>query len=103
MNVCISQPMFLPWIGLFEQIALSDVYIHYDDVQMPIGRSFMSRVQIKSPQGQVWLTAKINRRSSSKLINAVNYLPINEWKAEHFNLLCENYSKSPCYIFYSKF
>ena len=45
MNLVVSQPMFLPWIGLFEQVRLADRFIHYDDVQLPQGRSFISRVK----------------------------------------------------------
>ena len=29
--VVISQPMFLPWIGLFEQVKVADHFVHYDD------------------------------------------------------------------------
>ena len=38
-TVVISQPMFLPWVGLFEQARHADVWFHYDDVQLPQGRS----------------------------------------------------------------
>ena len=37
---------FLPWSGLFNQIAMSDLFIHYDDVQFSKG-SFVNRVQLK--------------------------------------------------------
>ena len=47
-KIVISQPMLFPWIGIFEQIKLSDVYVHYDDAQLPQGRSFINRVQIKT-------------------------------------------------------
>ena len=61
--------MFLPWIGLFEQIRLADVFVHYDDVQMPRGRSFVQRVQIKTPRGQQWLSAQIDKKASGRRIN----------------------------------
>ena len=45
--VVISQPMLFPWVGMFEQIRLADVYVHYTDVQFSKG-SFVNRVQIKT-------------------------------------------------------
>ena len=32
-TVSILQPSYLPWIGYFDQINRSDVFIFYDDVQ----------------------------------------------------------------------
>ena len=50
-TVVISQPMFFPWVGMFEQIALADVYVHYDDVQFSKG-SFTNRVQLKTARAR---------------------------------------------------
>ena len=54
MIVVISQPMFFPWIGMFEQIKAADVFLHYDDVQMPQGRSFISRDVFRVWVGEDW-------------------------------------------------
>ena len=51
--------MFFPWVGLFEQIRLANVFVHYDDVQLPQGRSFTTRVQLKAPTGVHWLTMPV--------------------------------------------
>jgi hypothetical protein len=82
MNIVISQPMFLPWAGLFEQIRLADVFVHYDDVPLPQGRSFISRVQVKGPKGQEWLTVPLVRRSRG-LIREVRIDHSEPWKKEH--------------------
>ena len=55
-TVVISQPMYFPWIGIFEQIRLADVFVFYDDVQFT--RGFINRVQYKTPQGTGWITAE---------------------------------------------
>ncbi|MBC8123824.1 MAG: WbqC family protein, partial [Gemmatimonadaceae bacterium] len=57
-TVVISQPMLFPWIGMFEQICLADVYVHYDDVQFSKG-SFSNRVQVKSASGSKWITVPL--------------------------------------------
>ena len=94
MIVSISQPMFLPWSGLFEQIMLSDVFIHYDDVQRAQGRSFINRVQLKNHQGSMWITAPIDKNNSGKIINDTYYLEDQSWRSKHLKKLENLYSKS---------
>ena len=46
-TVVISQPMYFPWVGMLEQMALADVWVHLDDAQFSKG-GFFNRVQIKA-------------------------------------------------------
>src|SRR5688500_12767127 len=94
-TLVVSQPMFLPWVGLFEQIRLADVFIHYDDVQLPQGRSFMSRVQLKSGNGISWLTAPIDHANSGKILNEVILLTPEEWREKHLRTIHHAYAKRP--------
>lgn len=87
--------MFLPWIGLFEQIRLADVFMHYDDVQLPQGRSFINRVQIKTQSGQFWLTAPLDRKRSGRLINEVLLARDEDWRARHVETIRHAYSQCP--------
>lgn len=86
--------MFIPWAGLFEQIRLADIYVHYDDVQLPLGRSFMSRVQIKTPKGTQWMSASIDRRRSKSLISETFLSSKSDWRENHLNLLKQNYHEA---------
>src|SRR2546426_6682671 len=79
-TLVVSQPMFMPWVGLFEQVRLADVFIHYDDVQLPQGRSFVSRVQIKVPTGVMWLSAPLDRKRSGRAINEVLFASRADWR-----------------------
>lgn len=94
-TLVVSQPMFLPWIGLFEQVRLADVFLHYDDVQLPQGRSFMSRVQIKTADGVHWLTAPIDRQHSGRLLNEVRYIEDRAWRDKHLKTLGHAYARAP--------
>ena len=94
-TVVISQPMFLPWIGLFEQVRLADVFIHYDDVQLPQGRSFMARVQIKTAKGVDWLTVPLDRNRSGRLINEVILSSHEDWRAKHLKTIRHAYAQAP--------
>lgn len=87
--------MFIPWLGLFEQIRLADTFIHYDDVQIPQGRSFVSRVQIKAPSGTIWLTAPLDRRKSGKLLNQVFFSSEIPWRDKHFKTIQHAYHRAP--------
>lgn len=97
MKVVISQPMFFPWLGIFEQMRLADVFVHYDDVQMPMGRSFISRVQIKTATGPQWLTAPIHRPHAKALIKDVLLSDDTDWRRKHLRTLEANYASAPCW------
>lgn len=92
-TIVISQPMFFPWVGIFEQIRLSDIYVHFDDVQLPQGRSFINRVQIKAPQGSLWLTVPIRRQRHCP-INQVITDNKQEWRRKHLKTLEQLYCKA---------
>lgn len=93
-RIVISQPMLFPWIGIFEQIRLADTFVHYDDVQMPQGRSYMSRVQLKSPDGIVWLTVPVLRQGK-QLIRDVRVDDSQPWRSQHIKTLRHLYGKAP--------
>src|SRR6476646_3718931 len=90
----VSQPMFLPWLGLFEQVRLADVFVHYDDVQLPQGRSFMTRVQVKTADGVAWLTAPLDRKRSGRLINQAVFAA-DDLRRRHLETLRHAYGKAP--------
>jgi hypothetical protein len=94
MNIVISQPMYLPWIGMFEQLNLSDIFVHYDDVQFPQGRSFINRVQIKTKDGVKWLTVPIDKKNSGKLINETLISYNENWREKHMSIIRQSFLKS---------
>src|SRR4051794_36230750 len=94
-TLVVLQPMFLPWVGFFEQARLSDVFIHYDDVQLPQGRSFVSRVQIKSAQGVSWLSAPIDRTDSARSIKETVFVDHTDWRSKHLKTLRHAYAGAP--------
>jgi len=93
-KIVISQPMFFPWIGLFEQIRLADVYVHYDDVQFSKG-SFVNRVQIKTPSGIKWLTVPLANIRLGQLIKDITFDTKSDWGRKHISLLSQIYASSP--------
>jgi len=96
MKVFISQPMYLPWPGQFDQIRHADVFVHYDDVQLPQGRSFCNRVQIKTEDDISWLSVPLVKNSRG-LINEALIDNSQDWKTKHLNKIRESLSKCRFY------
>lgn len=93
-RIIISQPMFFPWVGIFEQVRLADVFVHYDDARLPLGRSFISRVQIKTAGGIRWLSVPV-KRSGQQPINQVRVDDDQRWRQKHLKTLVHNYARAP--------
>ena len=91
MKVVISQPMYFPWVGMFEQIRLADVYVHYGDVQFSKG-SFTNRVQIKTAQGIKWLTVPLKDVSIGQAIDEVRINASVDWRRQHMDMLKQAYA-----------
>lgn len=55
----------------------------------------MSRVQVKMPSGQFWLTAPIDRRRSGRLLNQVFFASETDWRSKHLKTIRHAYAKTP--------
>src|SRR5262249_46343852 len=93
-RVVISQPFFFPWVGMFEQVRLADVYVHYDDVQFSKGH-FANRVQYKTAAGSAWLTVPLKDLHLGQLIKDVQFDDKKDWRARHLAQLAQAYDKAP--------
>jgi hypothetical protein len=87
--------MFLPWLGFFEQVKLAESFVFLDDVQLPLGRSFIHRVQIKTARGQEWLSAPVMRAGRAYQTIRDTQFDGNEWRQRHLALLERTYRPAP--------
>ena len=94
MIVAIHQPNYLPWLGYFHKISAVDTFVFFDNVQMPIGKSFVSRNRIKTPQGEQWLTVPTHRDSNGSPIAETAIQPGN-WPRKHLMTIRTAYAGSP--------
>ena len=70
MIVSIHQPNYLPWLGYFDKIKQSDIFVVFDDVQFPRGKKhFGHRNQIKTNTGKKWLTVPIKNKARAWTAN----------------------------------
>ena len=89
------QPAYLPWLGYFDKIISSDIYIYLDTVQLE-KNSFSCRNKIKTPQGGAWITIPIKRKGTSSI--AIKDICIDnskQWKKKHLKNFYYNYQKAP--------
>lgn len=97
------QPAYLPWLGLFHKIAISDDFVMLDDVQFE-KNSFTNRNKIKTPQGPIWLTVPILISGhTDKRIKDMEINNREDWRSKHWKSLYMNYKKAPCFHLYSDF
>ena len=92
-NIVISQPMYFPWVGILEQVQLSNIYVNYEDVQFSKG-SFSNRVQVKTQSGIKWLTIPLKKLVLGQLINEVEIDYTTDWRKKHITTLNHAYSKA---------
>ncbi len=93
--VAIHQPNFLPWQGYFHKLLSSDIFIFLDDAQFPRGKSYTSRVSIKSPNGPVWLTVPVKGKGELLPIKDILMDSTKDWKRKHLKTLEICYAKAP--------
>jgi hypothetical protein len=97
------QPVYLPWLGLFHKIALSDEFCYFDDVQYQI-KDFNGRNKIKIVNGSVWLTVPVKARGyRDKKIREIEIDNSQDWRSKHFKSIYLNYKKAPFFNNYADF
>lgn len=93
MNVGIHQPDYIPWLGLFYKMYLSDVFIHLDDAQYS-NEAAHNYNKIKTPQGELRLKFPVEQHFGD-LINEVRPKYELKWNEKHLKTLEMNYTKAP--------
>ena len=97
------QPSYLPWLGLFNKIALADEFVLLDQVQYQ-PEEFNNRNRIKTPQGPKWLSVPVLRRGylNKKIcdIEINNKVP---WARKHWKTLKQAYGKAPYFNNYAPY
>ena len=94
-TLAVLQPGYLPWLGFFDQLARSDVFVIYDDVQFD-KHGWRNRNRIKSPAGPHWLTVPVlHSGRQSPLIQNVQINQAQPWARKHLGTLRQFYGRAP--------
>lgn len=94
------QPAYLPWLGYFERILMSDVFIVLDhvDIDRNSKTKFSNRNRIRTPEGWQWLTVPIITKGSESLkLKDLCVDTGTRWQQKHLASIQHAYSKAPHY------
>lgn len=96
MIVSINQPAYLPWLGYFHRIALSDLHIVLDHVQFE-KNSFINRNKIRTKEGWCWLTVPLKTKGKfgDLSINRLEIANDSRWSEKHWKAIQLNYARAP--------
>lgn len=99
-TLAVLQPGYLPWLGFFDQVMRSDIFIIYDDVQFD-KHGWRNRNRVKSPTGPVWLTVPILHKGLGwQKILDVQINNESQWGRKHLATIRQLYARAPfidCY------
>lgn len=94
-TLVVLQPGYLPWLGFFDQLDRSDVFVYYDDVQFD-KEGWRNRNRIKSQSGATWLTVPVlhGGRFGQKIkdVEIDNRQP---WARKHLATISQAYARAP--------
>ena len=88
------QPNYLPWLGYFDMLARSDIFVIYDDVQFD-KNGWRNRNKILNYPEPLWLTAPVLTADRSHQIIREVSLANSPWQKKHLKTLRHVYSKAP--------
>ena len=96
MVVAAHQPIFLPWPGIFYKALHADALVLLDDVQFPLGRSFLTRNRLKGSPGELWLRVPVLRAGRGRQrIREVEICYGTDWRRKHLETLRQQYARAP--------
>lgn len=95
MKGTILQPTYLPWLGYFEMISASDIFIVFDHVQFK-RKSWHNRNKIKTANGETYLTIPVEKSPQKTPISEIkiSYQQGNPLE-NHWKTIELAYKKSP--------
>jgi hypothetical protein len=102
MIIAIHQPNYLPYLGFFEKMKQSDIFVIYDDAQFN-KEDFQHRNKIRIYHGWKYLTVPVEKKHIPiKNIRIRNEFMIKgmTWQEAHLKEIRDNYKNTPYYASY---
>jgi len=93
--IVIHQPDLLPYLGFFHRLLLADVYVVLNTVQYAKSGGWMNRDKIKTPNGEKWFTAAVEKNSLGTRICDVLLSESVDWRKKNISQFRENYKGAP--------
>lgn len=95
--MAMHQANYIPWLGYFYKMEMSDVFVYLDVVQYPRGKNFSARNKIKTPAGSQFLTIPVSmpKGQDRKVLYTEVRFADPVWKNKHKKSLTFNYRHAP--------
>ena len=95
------QPVYLPWLGLFHKIALSDAYVFLDTVKY-LKQDWNNRNKIKGANGAMWLSVPAATKGTDNiLLQDVRISNQHNWRLKHWHSIKSCYGRAPYFAQYA--
>ena len=101
MTVAIHQPQYLPWLGYFDKMDRSDVFVLLDSVQYK-KNEFINRNRIKTSAGWQWLTVPVHFHFPER-IDQVAVDNRAGWTHKHAQAILTSYGRAPYFATFRPF
>lgn len=97
-DVAILQPGYLPWLGYFDQAALADVFVFFDDVQY-VRHTWRNRNRVLNDQtpGWRWLTVPVRGDYQAPIRDI--QVADSRWVKKHLRAIGRAYQRAPFFDF----
>ena len=94
LTLVVLQPSYLPWLGYFDQLRRSDVFVFYDTAAYD-KNGWRNRNRIKSATGQpLWLTVPVKTRLGRPILD-VEIDSRSAWRRKHIQTIAQHYRDAP--------
>lgn len=106
MRLVAHQPNYLPYLGFFHKICLSDAFVILDTAQFVKSGPFawMNRNRIRTKDGWIWLTVPVLTKGKFPVALFDAVIDNNtDWRERHWKSIYYNYHKAPYFKAYSDF
>ena len=99
MIVTIHQPNYFPYLGFFQKVLLSDIYVILDRAQFEF--DITNRNKIITPEGS-WSRISVPVKKGQKFFEVRNVEINNDqpWAEKNWDLICKSYDNSPFFNLY---
>ncbi len=92
-SAAIMQPVYLPWLGYFEQMAICDHFIFLDDAQYT-KQDWRNRNRIRTKDGWMWLTVPVRKDSLKARLCDIHISDHGHWQRTQLRAITQNYGRA---------
>ncbi|RLG31406.1 hypothetical protein DRO03_01265 [Methanosarcinales archaeon] len=102
MIIAVHQPNYIPYLGFFDKMKQSDIFVIYDDAQFN-KEDFQHRNKIRIYHGWKYLTIPVEKKCipiKDILIRNDRMVKDMTWQEAHLKDIQDNYKNTPYYVLY---